>query len=269
MIKRLSILATLLISSVMLAARSYTPQTVPNVQLDDARRFVSNPDWILTPTTVAEIDRMCFELKEKGLAQVAVLVLDEVDERDLDMFAHKVLNLWGVGDKTKDNGLVISVVKQQRDIQFETGYGLEGVLPDAICKRIQTVYMVPPLGRGEWDEGVLEGVKAVYNVLTDNKEELGAFSEAQDDMDNLIAALSLFMGVLFLVLLVFVIAGRKKRGGGGGSGSGSGSGRTRGTFGGFPVGFPPIGGFGGGGGGFGGGGFGGGMSGGGGARSGF
>ena len=269
MIKRILTLAIAVAASVTLVARTYTPRTVPNVQLDDARRFVSNPDWILSPTTVAEIDRMCFELKEKGLAQVAVLVLDEVDERDLELFAHKVLNLWGVGDREKDNGLVISVVRRQRDIQFETGYGLEGVLPDAICKRIQTVYMVPPLGRGDWDEGVLEGVKAVYNVLTDNKEELGALSGAEDSEGDLFVILALVLPLLAFVILAIAIARQRNKNGGAGN---SGPGGTSGTFGGFPGGFPPVGGLGGGFGGRGGsfgGGFGGGMSGGGGARSGF
>ncbi len=65
--------------------------------------------------------RKSSRMTQKQLAEVVVLVLDAVDERDLDLFAHKVLNLWGVGEKGRDNGLVISVVRQQRDIQFETG----------------------------------------------------------------------------------------------------------------------------------------------------
>ncbi len=116
-------------------AQSYTPETVPNVQLTDARRFTSNPDGILSPATEAAIDRLCVDLRQKQLAEVVVVVLESVETGSLDGFAHKVLNLWGVGRKGKDNGLVISVARQQRDIQFETGYGLEGVLPDAICKR--------------------------------------------------------------------------------------------------------------------------------------
>jgi uncharacterized protein len=199
MIKKILLIAVSMLSGLSLSGREYTPATVPNVQLQDARRFVSNPDGILSQASVDRIDAMCLELKERDIAQVVVLVLDAVDESDLDMFAHNVLNHWGVGSKGKDNGLVISVVKQQRDIQFETGYGLEGVLPDALCKRIQTVYMVPALGAGEWDKGVVDGVTAVYNVLMGNQEELGALTAAEKSDDR--AGMFLFFGFLAFFLL--------------------------------------------------------------------
>lgn len=221
-------------------------------------RWVSNPDGILSSATVAQIDGLCAELATKHLAQVAVLVLDNVPEDQLDLFAHRQLNQLGVGEKDRDNGLIISVVRQQRDIQFETGYGLEGVLPDALCKRIQTVYMIGPLGAGDFDKGVLDGVTAVYNVLMDNTEELGALTDARNADDKFLLLKA--FGALALFILVIVLLGR----GGGGMGGfllgtllgGMGRGGGGGGFGG------------GGSGGFGGG-FGGGMSGGGGARSGF
>jgi len=268
-------------------AGGYTVATVPNVQLADARRFTSNPDGILSEATVAEIDRMCYDLKQRHMAQVVVLVLDRVDDSALDMFAHNVLNRWGVGEKGRDNGLVISVVRSQRDVQFETGYGLEGVLPDALCKRIQTVYMNPSLAAGNFDKGVLDGVKAVYNVLTDNKEELGALdaaAEGEGAASPLSNVLSLLFGLVFFIVIV-ALTSRRGRGGGDGPDGMGGAGGSRGSRGGlggnmgsFLAGML-LGGMGGRGGGFGGGGFGGGgsfgggfgggRSGGGGARSGF
>ncbi len=281
MIRHLAILAISLVCATGLAAQGYTPETVPNVQLSDARRFTSDPDGILSPATVAEIDRMCGELRQRGIAEVVVLVLDRVADNSLDLFAHNVLNRWGVGERGKDNGLVISVVRAQRDIQFETGYGLEGVLPDAICKRIQTVYMVGPLGEGNFDKGVFDGVKAVYDVLMNNQEELGALREQTEQGSGpFIAVIVLFAIVLIVVSL---ISRHARKGGGGNSGGPGGSGNSGSFGGGSPIwpflgGFGAGGGFGGfggggfggfGGGGFGGGGFGGGRSGGGGARSGF
>lgn len=189
----------------LFAQGAYTPATVPNVQLQDYRQFVSNPDGILSQSSVDEINRMCLELKEKDIAQVVVLMLGAVDPDDLDLFAHTMLNRWGVGTKGKDNGLVISVVKEQRDIQFETGYGLEGVLPDALCKRIQMTYMVPYLRDNNWDQGVLEGVRAVYNVLMDNREELGALEATADDEIGFGEAI--FMLLVFFLPFLFIALG--------------------------------------------------------------
>ena len=78
-----------------------------------------------------------------------------IGEEDCFNFCHQLLNKWGVGKKDKNNGLVILLVTDQRCIQFYTGYGLEGVLPDAICKRIQTRYMIPYLKDGNWDTTAL------------------------------------------------------------------------------------------------------------------
>ncbi len=284
--KRLSILAIALSCAATLPAQSYTVETVPNVQLQDARRFTSNPDGILSDGTVAEIDRLCLDLRQKQLAEVVVLVLDSVEPDNLDMFAHNVLNRWGVGWKGANNGLVISVVREQRDIQFETGYGLEGTLPDALCKRIQTIYMSPPLKEGDYDKGVLEGVRAVYNVLTGNTEELSALTAAYGEraVTGESSPLSLLVMFGFVgLMLLFVVMALVRRGGRGGGDKddfddfgGPGGGRSGGSRG---IGGSLVGGIlggmlgsgfgrGGGGGSFGGG-FGGGMSGGGGSRTGF
>ncbi len=190
-------------------------------------RWVSNPDGILSSGTVARIDEMCRELEQKQLAQVAVLVLDNVPDDQLDLFAHRRLNELGVGEKGRDNGLVISVVRRQRDIQFETGYGLEGVLPDALCKRIQTVYMVGPLGAGNFDKGVLDGVTAVYNVLMDNTEELAPLHEAEAAEANQNRFIFRVIGFMVLIMVLFIVIGlvnhnKRNRGNGPGS-SGTGS----------------------------------------------
>jgi uncharacterized protein len=286
MIKRLVILIVALAVSVGWFAafsQGYTPATVPNVQLSDARRFVSNPDGVISPAVEAEINRMCLDIRQKQLAEVVVLVLDRVEDTALEMFAHNVLNLWGVGQRGKDNGLVISVVRGQRDIQFETGYGLEGVLPDALCKRIQQVYMVEPLREGDFDKGVLDGVRAVYNVLTDNQAELTALRAADNGGSGSGFGVLGTVGLVLVVMVaLFIMSARRhnKRGGRGGPddyddpttpggymGPDAGS-IIGGILGGILGGGIGRGGGFGGGGSFGGG-FGGGRSGGGGARSGF
>ena len=89
----------------------------------------------------------------------------------------------GVGQKERDNGLVILLSTDERCVQFATGYGLEGVLPDAICKRIQSRYMVEYLGKNNWDTGMLEGIRAVNGYLDGSMENIG--SNEDEDMTPL------------------------------------------------------------------------------------
>ena len=146
-------------------ARGYSVGQVPNVQLQNAGKFVSNPDGILSASTVSSIDSMLGDLKGRGIAQIAVVVIDSMTGDDTYFFAHNLLNRWGIGEKGKDNGMVILISKGQREIQMETGYGLEGILPDALCRRVQEQHMIPYLSQNMWDKGTIEGVKAIYGIL--------------------------------------------------------------------------------------------------------
>ena len=130
-------------SVVDVEAKSYRVRDVQNVQRLDSRRFVANPDGILSREAVATLDSICYALKESGIAEVAIVAVDDIRPRDMVGFSQELFEGWGVGDKELDNGLGILLVGDMREIRFHTGYGLEGVLPDALCYRIQQDYMVP------------------------------------------------------------------------------------------------------------------------------
>ena len=82
---------------------------------------------------------------------------------------------WKVGKKSKDNGLVILLVEDQRTIRFITGYGLEGDLPDAICKRIQVKKMNPFFRNNNWDGGMVSGIQAVCARLDGSMYQITSF----------------------------------------------------------------------------------------------
>lgn len=143
------------------AQEVYTTKNIPKVHLQDKTRYVCNPADILSVAACDSIDRMLYALEQQTGIETVVAVVPSIGSEDCFDFAHQLLNEWGVGKKGKNNGLVILLVTDQRCIQFYTGYGLEGDLPDAICKRIQTRYMIPYLKNGNWDEGMVAGVRAV------------------------------------------------------------------------------------------------------------
>ena len=109
---------------------------------------------------------MLYALEQQTGIETVVAVVPSIGNEDCFEFSHQLLNEWGVGKKDKNNGLVILLVTDQRCIQFYTGYGLEGDLPDAICKRIQTRDMIPYLKDGNWDAGMVAGVRAYVSALT-------------------------------------------------------------------------------------------------------
>ena len=96
---------------------------------------------------------------------MTVVALPSIGEDIPAEFAHKLFEHWGIGKKADDNGLLILLVLDQRKVTFATGYGLEGVLPDALCFRIQQNEMVPWFRKNDFDRGITEGVRAVTLVL--------------------------------------------------------------------------------------------------------
>lgn len=177
-------------------AKVYKVGDVPMVHLADRTRYVSNPDGILSQGTVATIDSLLFALEEKTGIQALVAVLTGIEGGDCFDFAYRLGKENGIGQKGRDNGFVVLLSTDERCIQFATGYGLEGVLPDAICKRIQQRYMVEHFGRGDWDTGMLEGMRAVCGHLDGSMENVAG---EEDDT----AAILVFMGI-FILALVFI-----------------------------------------------------------------
>lgn len=199
--KRLLILMLLVVALGFSAeARSYRVGDVPNVQLADYRRYVSNPDGILSAEAVSAIDAICLSLKERGVAEVSVVALQNIEPQDCFEFAVSLFEKWGVGDDELDNGLGILLVEDLREVRFVTGYGLEGVLPDALCYRIQQEYMVPYFREGDYSQGMVEGVKAIDTLLSGEELPLAEEDESAEIAFALIVTLLCVLMPLIIII---------------------------------------------------------------------
>ena len=172
-----------LLGCLSLQAKEYTIKEIPMVHLQDRTRYVSNPDGILSASAVTTMDNILYNLEQNTGIQTLVVAVTGIESGDCFDFAYRLGKEMGVGQKGRDNGLVILLSTDERCIQFATGYGLEGVLPDAICKRIQNRYMLEAFSQGDWDTGMLEGIRAVNGYLDGSMENIG--SNEDEDMTPL------------------------------------------------------------------------------------
>jgi uncharacterized protein len=185
-------------------AQTYTVETVPNTKLIN-NSYVSNPDGLLQESTASEINRQLSALENSATAQVAVVMLTSIGEESEVDFAQQLFQAWGIGQDDKDNGLLILYVQDQRVIRFHTGYGLEGVLPDAICKRIQREFMVPRFKEGDTDGGLLAGIEQVNKILTDPAYAAEIKSQATSEETSWMTNLSGLFAMIWIPvgLLIF------------------------------------------------------------------
>lgn len=198
LVQYLTVATLLLLVTAPCMAHAYRTSDVPNVQLQDRTRFVSNPDGILTAEAVAAIDRICDSLRQARLAEVAVVAVREIRSDDVFSFAIRLFSEWGVGRADGDNGLGILFVEGAHEIRFVTGEGLEGILPDALCKRIQLNYMLPWFRRGDYSRGMVEGMEVVAQVLQ------GGDSLPAEETEGELWVVLLFAVALPLIFLFLV-----------------------------------------------------------------
>lgn len=181
----------LLAVSAVVYAKSYVVDEVPNVRLQDVRLHLSDPEGIISASASDSINRMLHRLETSTSIEVAVVVVPSVKDGDCFGFAYDIGKLWGVGKSGKDNGLVILLATYDRCVQFVTGYGLEGIMPDAICKRIQNKYMLPYFSDNDWNNGLVAGVRAACSVLD------GSMSPDDTDKNSGSSGVAIFLLLLF------------------------------------------------------------------------
>ena len=147
-----------------LQAATYSVDNLPMVYLQDRSKHVVNPDGILSAPVVQRMDSLLYRLEAKKGVQSVVAVVERIEGGDCYDFAITLGNRLGVGNQ-QNTGLIILLSTQDRCYQILTGEGLEGTLPDAICRRIENRRMVPFLKTGDWDNAMLQTVAAVCAVV--------------------------------------------------------------------------------------------------------
>jgi uncharacterized protein len=193
-------------------AKSYTVDEVPNVQLADSTRLVSNPDGILSSDAEAKINQILLDIRRQTSCEVAMVVIDDMaGDTDIDNFATDLFTKWGLGKKDKDNGVLIVVAKDAHKYVIRAGYGAEGVLPDVVCGRIGRRILTPAFRENDYDGGLIKASQSINEIMTDPevRDELLSQLNGDDDDFSFAEFMSLYFTfslIIFLGFLLWVIA---------------------------------------------------------------
>jgi len=127
--------------------------------------FINDFAGVLSEPTEQEMERIGTMLQEKTTAQVVLVTIESLDGEDIDSYAVRLFEKWGIGQKDKDNGVLILNAVNDRMLRIEVGYGLEGALTDVATGRIRREYMNPYLQKGDYDTGLYNGYIAVVEAV--------------------------------------------------------------------------------------------------------
>jgi uncharacterized protein len=232
----------------LLSAPAY-PLDVPPL-----RARVNDYAKVITADQTRKLEDQLAQFERETGHQVAILTVPSLEGDSLEDFSIRVAENWKIGKKGFDNGVILIVVPKDRRLRLEVGYGLEGILPDAVANQIISQYIIPRFRVGDFSSGIVAGIDAVLKVIRREPLPEAARQKPSNPSGSGFGSLTGLVLLLGLIAVMSVVSNsnRRRQGiwgtrgrrhppifwGGGGFG--------RGGFGG--------GGFGGGGGGFGGGG---------------
>ncbi|MBN1930895.1 MAG: TPM domain-containing protein [Desulfobacterales bacterium] len=243
------------IGLLLLVSKSESNQKFP-----EPKGAVNDYAEVISPTYVDRMERMAREILKKTETSIVVVTVKSIGDENPDEYANRLYATWGIGKKGEDKGILIFLAVKERRIRIETGYGVEGILPDGLVGEILDKYTVPYLKDGNYGQGLANAVFSFASVVAQNANvsltDRPAIDSSRSKKESRGGS---FLSLIFLFLIIVPLLGTRRgramlpiilymlmSGGGRGRGGGFGS------FGG---------------GGFGG--FGGGLSGGGGASRGF
>lgn len=218
-------------------------------------RLVNDFANVLSDSESAQLENELVQFSQTTSTHVVVVTVPDLDGNDPGSYAFQIGEKWGVGQKDKDNGIVMlikpKVGNSKGQVFIATGYGLEGVLPDAVVNSTVIDYeMIPRFKENDYFGGISSGVKVIMDIT---KGEYTAEQYQQKNGQNkeggFIPAL-----IIFILVFVFMMRGRRNRFYSPGKslpfwlamGMLSGSNRSGGSFGNFSSGSGGFGGFGGG-----------------------
>lgn len=221
------LLFSLLLAGIATAVPPVPPLTSPVV--DQAGVF--------TPDRKARLEQFLRQIADRGHVQLQVLTVKSLEGEPIESFSIRVTDQWKLGDKARDNGVLLVVAVDDRKSRIEVGQGLEGDLTDLISGRIMSNHMVPYFKLGSYDEGIAAGISQIL-AYTDPEFQQGQtqpVKKSRRSGNGLIFVLFLLI-FGFSILSSILGGGRRSRFGrgsawgtglgglGGGSGWGGGSG---------------------------------------------
>lgn len=185
------------------------------------KKLVQDYAKVFDAMQLNDLERKLVAYNDSTSTQILVLTVESLDGYPLEMFANEIGEKWGVGQKGRDNGIVIVLSEQDRKITIRTGYASQIHFPPSVNKTIIDQVIIPHFKRGDYAGGINAGVDKMFDYFS------GKFKAEPKKAEKEIDFFSLFIVIFFVLFILLILFGKKNNGGGGGGNGGNGGNRQR------------------------------------------
>jgi len=120
---------------------------------------------VLSPSAVSALDQTLADYERGTTNQVVVVTVPSLQDTSIEDYGYQLGRFWDIGQKEKNNGVLLIVAPQEHKVRIEVGYGLEGTLTDAASSEIVQGIILPQFRAGRIEKGVIDGTQAIVDVL--------------------------------------------------------------------------------------------------------
>lgn len=154
--------------------------------------YVNDFANFLKPETKKALEAALRKLEQEKGHEIAIVTTHNLQETTIEDLAVRWFEVWGIGKKNADNGILMLIVPSERLMRIEVGYGLEGAIPDSLAGQVMDNLIIPKIQAGEPDAGVIAGVDALIKLAAGESVDVGR-SQQQGEGVNLGLILMLFL----------------------------------------------------------------------------
>jgi len=165
---------------------------------------------VLSAGTKQELETKLSSLDASTSAQISVVTIKTMGNDTIENFAEKLFKEWGIGQKGKDNGVLLLVAVDDRKVRIEVGYGLEGALTDAETSQIIRNVITPAFKSGDYNEGISSGVDAILVAASEDLISTNTAisnTTASETLEGLVGII--MFGVMCLLWFISILSRSK------------------------------------------------------------
>jgi len=178
------------------------PLAVNSTEIPFLGGHVNDTAGILSSETIAGLETVLKAHEDSTSNQVVVLTVPSLEGKEIEQYSIKVVDAWKLGQKGKDNGVLLLISRDERKVRIEVGRGLEGDLPDITCGAIIRKEIIPRFKEGDYNGGVRAGVAAILGAIQGSYKA----DESDSGEGELGTAGTIIMSVVFIVVVgVFTV----------------------------------------------------------------
>lgn len=167
-------------------------------------RLVNDYTQTLTTDELAALEQKLVAFDDSSSTQIAVVVINDLEGYDVADYAVRLAEKWGIGQQEKNNGIVLLASLGDRKVSIQTGYGMEGALPDAIARRIIEIAIKPNFKQGDYYTGLDQATDAIIAYTK---------GEFKNDQPRSRKSKGFPLGLILIIMIIIVTVAKRMGGG--------------------------------------------------------